>query len=239
MQTNKDWLPGPRADLIAMAKDWLGILSVTTPPWGIPAAEVEELQSLTETAEELLETAKSSERTEVITAECKAAFEALTAKMRSIKNHYFLSPPLTDVDFISLQLKPKNSTHSPVPPPTDQAEADISRPGEHLIMLHLRAVAAPSREPDPHRSDYGFRIYWGIMPAGGATVENATGTKRELVKIPVSGEELPHSKFTRRKKELLDFPQEDRGKTIYFCIRYENAKGEAGPWGPLFSTIIP
>jgi hypothetical protein len=52
-----------------------------------------------------------------------------------------------------------------------------------------------------------------------------TGTKRELVKAPVSGDELPYSRFTRRKKELFDFPAEDSGKTVYFCIRYENAKG--------------
>jgi hypothetical protein len=237
MPRAKDWLPSPRADQLAMAQDWLNIIAQTTPPWGIPSTEVSALANLKESAVELLEIAMSSDRTETITAECKAAFEALTDKMRSIKNHYFLKPPLTDVDFISLKLKPKDSGRTPIPAPTDQAEADISRPGEHLIMLHLRAVA--NAKNDPHRSDYGFRIYWGIMPVGGATSENAPSAKRELIKIPVTGDELPHSLFTRRKKELLDFSQEDRGKTIYFCIRYENAKGEPGPWGPLFSTIIP
>jgi hypothetical protein len=28
---------------------------------------------------------------------------------------------------------------------------------------------------DTMASDYGFRMYWGIMPAGGASVEAATG----------------------------------------------------------------
>jgi hypothetical protein len=26
---------------------------------------------------------------------------------------------------------------------------------------------------------------------------------------------------------------------VYFCIRMENSKGEAGPWGPIFWTVIP
>jgi hypothetical protein len=82
-------------------------------------------------------------------------------------------------------------------------------------------------------------MYWGVMPAGGAGVEAATGMKRELMKAPVAGKELPHSIFTRRKKERIDFDQEDSGKTVYFCIRYENAKGKPGPWGPLFSAVIP
>jgi hypothetical protein len=143
---------------------------------------------------------------------------------------------LTDADFASLKLNPPKFPRSPVPPPTDQAEADISRPGEHLICLHLRAVRTAS--PNPYRNNYVFRIYWGILPFGGATTENAVGVKRELVHVPVSGEELTHSRLTRRRKELFDFPQEDRGKTVYFCIRFENAKGESGPWGPIFSAII-
>jgi hypothetical protein len=71
-----------------------------------------------------------------------------------------------------------------------------------------------------------------ILPEGALVTVFACNTL-------ISGEELPHSRFTRRKKELFDFPQEDRGKTIYFCVRYENAKGEPGPWGPIFSAVIP
>jgi hypothetical protein len=165
------------------------------------------------------------------------AFEALTEKMRFIKKHYFLSPPLVEADFAALGLATQDSNRTPVPPPKSQAVADISRPGVHLLELHLHPTA--DSEPDPHRSDYGYRIYYGIMPPGGASMEAAVGTKRELMKVPVSGEELPLSKFTRRKKEVFDFPQEDSGKTAYFCICYENAKGKSGHWGPMFSSMIP
>jgi hypothetical protein len=97
-----------------------------------------------------------------ITAQCKAAFDTLIEKMWFIKSCYFLSPPLTDADFISLELKPKDTARTPIPAPTDQTEADISRPGVHLLELYLRPIAGFL--PDPHRSDYGFRIYWGILP---------------------------------------------------------------------------
>jgi hypothetical protein len=220
-----------------MAKDWKPVLQSMATTWGVPVDEIPELSDLIDAAETALTAAQSSDRTAVVTANCKAAFDALIAKMRFLKSRYFLSPPLTDADFIALELKPKDTTKTPVPPPTAQAEADISRPGVHLLELHLRPIAGSP--PDPHRSDYGYRVYYGILPPGGAAVEAATGAKRELLKAPVSGEELPHSKFTRRKKELFDFAQEDSGKMVYFCIRYENAKGEPGPWGPMFSSIIP
>jgi hypothetical protein len=238
MPNGGDWLPTRRETQLAMAQNWVTVLgNQSGDPWNIPTADKTELQTLTGDAQILLEQAQSSARTPVITAECKAAFEGLTSKMRFIKGRYFLVPPLTDADLISLDLQPKDTTRTPVPPPTAQAEADITRPGVHLLELHLRAVSGSP--PDPHRADYGYRVYYGILPPGGAQVEAATGAKRELLKAPVSGDELPHSKFTRRKKELFDFPAEDSGKTVFFCVRYENAKGEPGPWGPLFSSIIP
>jgi hypothetical protein len=237
MPKNADWLPTRRELQLTMAKSWRPVMQDHDTAWRIPEADITALQGLVAAATIALAQAQSADRTAVITAQCKEAFENLTAKMRFIKSHYFLSPPLEDADYISLELKPKDTTSTPTPPPVSQAEADITRPGVHLLELHLRPVSGSP--PDPHRADYGYRIYWGILPPGGATVDAATGTKRELLKAPASGDELPHSKFTRRKKELFDFPAEDSGKTVYFCIRYENAKGEPGPWGPMFSSIIP
>jgi hypothetical protein len=237
MAYNSNWLPGRRENQLLMAKNWYTVLNQQYSAWGVPSQEITALNTLIGEADTALTAAMSAERTPVITAQCKAAFDALIEKMRFIKSRYFLTPPLTDTDLISLELKPKDTTYTPVPPPTGQAEADITRPGVHLLELHLRPVSGTPAEAA--RSDYGYRIYYGIMPSGGASVETATGPKRELMKIPVSGEELPHSKFTRRKKERFDFDQGDSGKTVYFCIRYENSKGESGPWGPMFSSIIP
>jgi hypothetical protein len=217
-----------------MAKNWSAILTAKSASWNVPAAELTQLDALAAAAGTILDKAQSSERTTVITAQCKAAFEDLTGKMRFVKNHFFLIPPLTDTDLISLGLKPRDTIHTPVPPPAEQAEADVLRPGVHLLELILRVIGGASL-----RSGTGFRVYWGVMPPGGATVESATGSKRELMKAPTAGEELPFSRFTKRKRERFDFDGADSGKTAYFCIRLENAKGEAGPWGALFSAVIP
>jgi hypothetical protein len=237
MTQRRDWVPSRREELIALSKNWHTILTGKAPAWNIPTAEVSALTTLTASAEAALALSQSSARTVVITAQAKAAFVALIDKMRFLKKRYFVSPPLLEADFISLGLKPHDSKPTPVPPPIAQAEADVSYPAAHTLELHLRPVA--DTVPDPHHSAYGFRVYFGILPPGGASVEAATSPKRELMKAPVTGDELPHSHFTRRKRERLDFPQEERGKMIYFCVRYENAKGEPGPWGPIFSAVIP
>ena len=236
MQSNSDWLPGRRSEQLAMAKSWHYNLKVKGRQWDIPEEEIFKLGELTEEASEALARALSTDRTAIITAKCRTAFSALVAIMRLIKARRFFSPPLYDPDYIALGLRPPVTTKSMVAEPTAQAEAEITYPGVHMLMLHIKPLTGSMQD---FRSDYGCRIYYGLMPYGGATQEQAVSPDRYLMKPPESGKELPFSNFTHRKKELFNFNAEDSGKTAYFCIRYENAKGMAGPWGPVFSAIIP
>jgi hypothetical protein len=217
-----------------MARTWSATITPKASAWNVPTAELAALDGLAGTAAGILDKAQSAERTSIVTAQCKTAFDALIEKMRFIKNHFLLVPPLTDSDLVSLGLKPKDTIRTPVPPPSEQAEADILRPGVHLLELILRVSGG-----GPLRNGVGFRVYWGVMPHGGADLSAAASNKRELMNVPVSGEALPFSRFTKRKRERFDFDAADSGKTAYFCIRLENAKGEPGPWGALFSAVIP
>jgi hypothetical protein len=88
-------------------------------------------------------------------------------------------------------------------------------------------------------SDYGYAIYAGIMPPGGATLEQAASDKHYLMKPPIDGKGLLHLRFTRRRKEKLIVEAEDSGMTVYIACRYVNQKGEVGQWGPVASMIIP
>jgi hypothetical protein len=56
---------------------------------------------------------------------------------------------------------------------------------------------------------------------------------------PVSVNELANSAFDTGTPFTLNFDESDRGKTVYFCLRWENSKGEKGPWGEIVSAIIP
>jgi hypothetical protein len=221
-----------------MAQTWIEKVSVaaTRTAWGIPEAQVTELGTLYGAALVIFQEIRNKgERTEVMTAQCNAAFGALKRKMRFFKNHYFLVPPLTEPDLVSLGLRPRKE-HSNIPPPDGFAEADVSYPGVGVLELHPHPVAGqPPLDP---RSEYGYRVYWGVYPPGGATAEMATGRKRELMNVPLTGDDLPHSMWLRRRRERLIFTG-DSGKTVYFCIRYENGKGDVGPWGPMFFAVIP
>jgi hypothetical protein len=154
--------------------------------------------------------------------------------LRDFVNAYLrYYPAVTDYDKEQMGLHIPDTTPTSIPKPTAQPEADAAYPGVHLIELtNIRAVKAAGEDP---RSDYGVRIFWGVLgPA-------APHDKFRLAAVPVTGDDLPHSTFTHRRRYRFDFSG-DSGCTVYFCLRYENEKGGKegeGPFGPLFSAIIP
>jgi hypothetical protein len=230
MSKNTDWLPARREYQLAMAKKWFSVLNRNAQKWKVPNDVETELEGLTEDAQDAFAQATSSGRTAVITARCKTAFDELTAKMRDVKKRYFLQPPLRDEDLISLDLNLSDTVPTAIPTPTAQVEADLTFPGIHLVELKkIRAVAGSA--PDG-RSDYEVRIFWGLTGAAGGA------DKFCITEAPQSGNDLPHSKFTRWMKERFDFDGES-GNKVYFCLRYENPKGDARPFGPILKAVIP
>jgi hypothetical protein len=188
------------------------------------------VEGLVETAQDALADAMSSDRTQAMTARCKTAFDALIAQMRDIKKRYFYIPPLTEADMINLGLKLPDTTPTPIPVPTAQVTADLTFPGIHLV--ELRGIRPVSGSASDSKSDYGVRMFWGL------TGPASTADKFRVTETPSTGHDLPNSKFTRRSRELFDFDGES-GNTVYFCLRYENPKGDAGPFGPMLKAVVP
>jgi hypothetical protein len=79
---------------------------------------------------------------------------------------------------------------------------------------------SPSRAK-PH-GVHGAEIRWAILDAA-----------------PASVNELVHSNFDTRTPYVLQFEENERGKTVYFCLRWESNTGEKGPWSEIVSAIIP
>ena len=128
---------------------------------------------------------------------------------------------VTNEDRVAMRLPVRDTTPTPVADPTGQAEATITYPGRTQLELRIKHVDGTPLDPG---ANYGYRIYWGIVEAGDPMPQ---------------GHQLRESRFTRRKKELFTFAATDSGRTACFCIRYENSKGAASPWGPVMSAIIP
>jgi hypothetical protein len=203
---------------------------VSPPDWGIPAAEITAFVTLFDAAQTILLKASSeTERTTVVTAQCNAAFKALTDKMRFFKNHYFLIPPLLEPDLISLGLKPGDSVRTPIPPPNAEVTAGIGLIDAHLVEVRdIHPRQAHSTDP---RSDDAADIHIGIVGGVGPYAIDAPPD-------PSQGSTLPFARTTRRRRERFDL-EGNSGKTAWFSLAYRNDKGDICPFCPPFPVIIP
>jgi hypothetical protein len=233
-----DWYPHSRDAQIHLVETWLSVFLTKAADWSIPQARVSDLTNALAAAKEILAVVKSGGRTAVSVVQCNEAFNEMATEARFIKKHYLLVPPLNSADLASLLLPQEDDIHTPVPAPTGQPGLTVTYPGgPHLLKVHLTFLAGTA--PLDIRSDYGYALYRGIMPSGGATLEQAASIRHYLMKQPLSGEELLHYRFTRRRTEIVGFDAEESGMTAWFCSRYENRKGDVGMWGPVVSAIIP
>jgi hypothetical protein len=204
-----------------MARDWQAVAEPKASDWGIPASTLTELGIRIQAADAALAAAQNeTTRTPVATAQCREAFEALTAAMRDMKRRYFLTPPLQESDYIALGLKPHDGTPTPSGTPTAQVTIETYLIGRHELGIRIVYVTGSPGDP----ANKGYRI-WYSLAAPGETP-------------PANPEELRKSFFTKRKKDVIEFDFGDSGKTAYFAVQIEN-DGKKGNWGPLVSALIP
>jgi hypothetical protein len=216
-----------------MAKVWVSTLKSKASAWGVPPEEENALTSATAEGDQILQAARSADRTPIITTECQRLFGKMTEKMRFIKDRYFKKPPLQDEDFTALLLNPPNPVRTRRGIPKAQMTAQIGRSGAAMLILIYKYAEGTEGLADPH-TDIRRQVRYGLLPPPGTA-----RIGKELDKIPEEPEELPIVFATKRRKDILNFDPADSGKTAFFAIRLENGNGEYGPWCPMFHAIIP
>jgi hypothetical protein len=215
-----------------MAREWITVLTEdieTTPgtkvkkyeAWGIPAGVFANFGTLYGEAQTALTAAKNDDtRTPVVNQRCKTAFEALTAAARDMKKRYFLMPPLTEADIVSLGLKVHDGTRTPSGAPTAQVRVETFLIGRHELGIRIIYMTGDPAD----KANKSYRIWFMVVAPGEAP--------------PTSPEQFTRSFTTQRKKDVVEFDYTDSGKTAYFAVQVENG-GKKGPWGPITSALIP
>jgi hypothetical protein len=197
-----------------MAIVWITVCNIKRTLWGIAGVALTELTGLKDAAQAAFALIQDdSTRTRVTIAECKAAFDALKAFMRDFKRRYFIKPPLTDADFISLGLKPPNSTRTPVKPPKDGPVFSIIQMGRGALGILYWDGMAGKKGSKPEGVE-GVRIFYGVSG------------------VPVTDQEqLPKSEWATKCPHIIRFPEADRGKRVYIALKWEIRKEDGeSPW---------
>ena len=217
----KNYVPGADLKFLEWVKRILAYVLANYQKWGV-IDPTDMLEAPLADFETKLEKANDPDAGAVAKRSKNEARQLLERAVRAYLQGFVMrNPKVSNDDRGAMDLPVYDRTPTPVLEPTGQAEMSISYPGLAQLLVQIKPVHGTLQDA---RANYGCRIYWGIPDTGDP---------------PPQGYHLRESKFTRRKKELFTFHPSQSGKTVYFCIRYENSKGAAGPWGPVASANIP
>ncbi|MDR1371902.1 MAG: hypothetical protein LBJ17_02075 [Dysgonamonadaceae bacterium] len=184
------------------------------------------LESLQITGEEfriLYEKAESEETRTKISIfaknECRKKFEK---EVRHAVKEYLTSNHLvTNADRISLGIPIYKSERTPSPVAEDAPELLVDGTKLGKVSIHFYAVGSIMKKGKPE-GQHGAEFGWMISETR-----------------PKHRDELPHSAFDTNSPFTIQFDDEMRGKTLWFVARWENTRGQKGPWSEMRDTIIP
>jgi hypothetical protein len=126
---------------------------------------------------------------------------------------------VTDVDKQNAGLTIPSGTRVPEEPPTTRPEADILYALRQLtIRFRDEGAVKWAKPPTVH----GVVICWAILDQPPETIA-----------------ELVHSAFDTKSPYVFDFEENQRKKTFYCVLRWENGKAGKGPWSVIYNAVIP
>ena len=164
---------------------------------------------------------KPETRTAPAVIEKKEARNDYEDELRAfIKGFLQYNPSVTDGDRASMGLPIHSTSRTPVPAPTTYPEFEMDSSVIRRLTVRFHDYGKKSYAK-PH-GVHGAEIRWAILP-----------------EAPAGVRELSNSAFDTHTPFTLEFTDTERGQTVYFCMRWENTRGEKGPWGEIGSAIIP
>jgi len=225
----RSYIPSSDDKLLDWARQLNTYAAANCSSWGVesPAGWIAEPLAAFETAMQRMadpnhgkiDIHTKKEARETLVKACRTYVQGFLARNPRISNAARETMGLTVYDVI-----PSN-----VPPPSQPVVGDMHYPAAGLVEIrNIRSVG----DSADARAAYGVRIYYGILG------EPSERDRYRVSSEPRTGEDLPHSVFTRQKKHRFDFTG-DSGKAAFFCLRPENSKGQHGPWGQILKTYIP
>jgi hypothetical protein len=147
--------------------------------------------------------------------------DALKKETRKyVKGFLEYNPLVTDDDRERMGLPVHDPKPTPVSDPDTMPVATVKTPSPGVVECHF--VDSKSGKKAKPAGVHGCEFRWIISYTA-----------------PTDWEQLIHSSFSTRTPIRISFEGNDRGKTIYFALRWENTRGVKGPWSEIANAIIP
>ena len=222
MANNGDWLPSREQDLADLCQRWkVGLenpANVTNFGW----KQAEVTETLTKVTAFL--TARAAYEEVDSTANRIAKDEekdAAKSAMRDFANSSIrYNKQMKDEDKLVYGIHPVDRTATPAGAPESYPEAEPDTSIIRQVTINFWDSVSKKRGK-PH-GVHGAEIRWALLDHA-----------------PASVDELTNSDFDTASPLTLKFDESQRGQRMYFCLRWETNTNVKGPYGEIYSAVIP
>jgi hypothetical protein len=222
MSNNVDFIPPKDADFSQWLNSFYPYLVANCERFNVPLDAVNRLQPLISDWNTKYAIAEApATRTRATVREKTEAHGTLEKAVRNfIKEYLAFNHSVSDADRDNMGLPVHKTTRTPIPAPTSVPDFMPDSSVIRRITVHFRDNGSTSNAKPA--GVHGAEIRWGILDTPPANIDALT-----------------HSAFDTRTPFTLEFDESDRGKSVYFCLRWENSKGDKGPWSEIMMAIVP
>jgi hypothetical protein len=222
MSRNTDYVPAKDGELLFWVKNLFTDVELNAMRWGLnPSSWMHINPPLIMTYDVALAKALNPNRGAADVLEKNEARDILkTAVRKYVKEFLEYNSLISDDDRKRMGLP----VHDPRPTPVHDPDTipvvtvKVIAPG----ALEFHVVDSKSGKKAKPAGIHGFEFRWLVADTA-----------------PTDWEQLIHSSFSTRTPLKITFSGNDRGKTLYFALRWENTRGVKGLWTEIISTIIP
>jgi hypothetical protein len=217
----KHYIPARESEFIEWSGNLIAVSVESKTLWALPEDKLAEIQTLHGEAKALYEKCQTASYTKVDMETKREKVKQLrTLEEVFVRNNLQNNDKMTDAGRTKLRI-PIHDTHpTPHPKPDTIPEVEIETP--HPRILHVKFRGPGAERWGKPEYVHGLECLWLIADTP-----------------PVKVQDLPHSTFATRSPLELGFEEDERGKRMYFAVRWENGTVQKGDWSEIFSAVIP
>lgn len=217
----QNYLPSAYAALLSWLTNFEGYLSTNYQRLGIAQNELDDLSVEIAGYRTAHNKAEHPNAGKADRLDRQEKADAVSSFVRHFVNERLrYNKAVTDDDRVNLGLNVPDTTPTPVPRPETWPVASVRNAGPRQVRVEWHDSTSVSRAKPA--GVHGCEIRHSILDAP-----------------PATNDDLLRSDFATRNTRTFDFDESQRGKTVYFILRWESTRGEKGPWSEIVNAIIP
>ncbi|MDR0749549.1 MAG: hypothetical protein LBF62_08265 [Tannerellaceae bacterium] len=163
-----------------------------------------------------------SRRTPVVIAQMRDAEKVADPYFRELYRTLKANPKVTNADLEAMGLPQRTDPHpKPAPVADTTPEFGIVPLTGHRLQIDYYPQGETHKKGKP-AGQHGVEIRWAFSEE---PIHNA--------------DRLSNSAFDTGSPAILIFTGDDSGRTVYLALRWENTRGEKGPWSDIAIVKVP